>query len=72
LSHTGYKVFLFLSHAVIVNVDTGFLALFTFLAGVVFGTLKYISGSLIPAITAHALFDIIVYAEFVQAPWWVW
>jgi len=72
LSHTGYKVFLFLSPEVIVNVDTGFLALFTFLAGVVFGTLKYISGSLIPAITAHALFDIIVYAEFVQAPWWVW
>ncbi len=72
LSHTGYKVFLFLSPAVIVNVDTGFLALFTFLAGVVFGTLKYLSGSLIPAITAHALFDIIVYAEFVKAPWWVW
>lgn len=72
LSHTGYKVFLFLSPAVIVNVDTGFLALFTFLAGVVLGILKHLSGSLIPAITAHALFDIIVYAEFVKAPWWVW
>lgn len=72
LSHTGYKVFLFLSPAVIVNVDTGFLALFTFLAGVVFGTVKYLTGSLIPAVTAHALFDIIVYAEFVYAPWWVW
>ena len=72
LSHTGYKCFLFLSPAVAANVDTGFLALYTFIAGIVFGTVKYFSGSLIPAITAHALFDILVYAEFVQAPWWVW
>jgi len=72
LSHTGYKFFLFLSPAVAANVDTGFLALFTFITGIVFGTIKYFSGSLIPAITAHALFDILVYAEFVNAPWWVW
>jgi len=72
LSHTGYKCFLFLSPAVAANVDTGFLALFTFIAGMVFGTIKYLSGSLIPAITAHAIFDILVYAEFVHAPWWVW
>jgi len=72
LSHTGYKLFLFLSPAVIVNVDTGFLAFFTFLAGIVFGIVKDLSGSLIPAVTAHALFDILVYAEFVHAPWWVW
>jgi len=72
LSHTGYKCFLFLSPAVASNVDTGFLALFTFITGMVFGTIKYLSGSLIPAITAHAIFDILVYAEFVHAPWWVW
>jgi len=72
LSHTGYKLFLFISPAVTVSVDTGFLVLYTFIAGMVFGTIKYLSGSLIPAITAHALFDILVYAEFVNAPWWVW
>jgi membrane protease YdiL (CAAX protease family) len=53
-------------------VDTGFLVLYTFIAGMVFGTIKYLSESLIPAIIAHALFDILVYAEFVNAPWWVW
>lgn len=72
LSHTGYKCFLFLSPSVTANIDVGFLALYTFIFGIVFGTIRYLSGSLIPAITAHALFDILVYAEFVHAPWWVW
>ena len=72
LSHTGYKCFLFLSPAVTANIDVGFLALFTFIFGIVFGTIRYLSGSLLPALTAHALFDIIVYAEYTNAPWWVW
>lgn len=72
LSHTAYKCFLFLSPVVNANIDIGFLALFTFIAGFLFGTIRYFSGSLVPAITAHALFDILVYAEYVHAPWWVW
>ena len=72
LSHTGYKCCLFLSPAVTSDVNVGFLALWTFLAGILFGTVRHLTGSLLPSLSAHALFDILVYAEFVTAPWWVW
>lgn len=72
LSHTGYKCCLFLSPLITANIDIGFLALWTFLAGIVSGTIRHLSKSLLPSLTAHALFDILVYAEFVSAPWWVW
>jgi hypothetical protein len=72
ISHTGYKCCLFLSPAIAVNVDVGFLALWTFLAGIIFGTVRHLSKSLLPSLSAHIIFDILVYAEFVNAPWWVW
>jgi membrane protease YdiL (CAAX protease family) len=72
LSHTGYKCCLFLSPAIAGNVDIGFLALWTFGAGIVFGSVRYFTKSLLPSLTAHAVFDILVYAAFTQAPWWVW
>lgn len=72
ISHTGYKCCLFLSPAITANIDVGFLALWTFLAGILFGTIRHLSKSLIPSLSAHVLFDILVYAEFVTAPWWVW
>ena len=72
LSHTGYKCCLFLSPAITSNVNIGFLALWTFLAGILFGTVRHLTRSLLPSLSAHALFDILVYAEFVTAPWWVW
>jgi membrane protease YdiL (CAAX protease family) len=72
ISHTGYKCCLFLSPMVIGHIDVGFLALVTFLAGLIFGTIRYLSKSLLTALAAHIIFDILVYAEFVSAPWWVW
>jgi membrane protease YdiL (CAAX protease family) len=72
ISHTGYKCCLFLSPIIATNIDIGFLALWTFLAGIVFGTIKHYSKSIMPSLIAHALFDILVYAEYVNAPWWVW
>jgi membrane protease YdiL (CAAX protease family) len=72
LSHTGYKCCLFLSPAVYGRIDIGFLALWTFVAGLIFGSLKHFSKSVLPSAIAHALFDILVYAEFISAPWWVW
>lgn len=72
ISHTGYKCCLFLSPAITSNIDVGFLALWTFVAGILFGTIRHLSKSLLPSLSAHALFDILVYAEFVSAPWWVW
>ena len=72
LSHTGYKCFLFLSPAIQADIDVGFLALWTFGAGLLLGTIRYLSKSILPSLSAHVLFDIIVYAEFSSAPWWVW
>jgi membrane protease YdiL (CAAX protease family) len=72
ISHTGYKCCLFLSPLIVADIDVGFLALWTFIAGILSGTIRHLSKSLLPSITAHALFDILVYAEFVSSPWWVW
>jgi len=72
LSHTGYKCCLFLSPAAILKVDIGFLALWTIIAGSIFGMIRHFTKSIIPPLAAHALFDIWVYAEFTKAPWWVW
>jgi len=72
IAHTGYKCCLFLSPAITANIDVGFLALWTFVAGILFGTIRHLSKSLLPSLSAHALFDILVYAEFFSPPWWVW
>ncbi len=72
LSHTGYKCCLFLSPAVSGNLDVSFLAFWTFIAGILFGTIRHFSKSLLPSLSAHVLFDILVYAELTGAPWWVW
>jgi len=72
LSHTGYKCCLFLSPAVTADINVGFLVFWTFLTGILFGTVRHLSKSLLPSLSAHAFFDILVYAEFVTAPWWVW
>lgn len=72
LSHTVYKCCLFLSPVIETDIDVGFLALWTFGAGIIFGTIRHLSKSLLPSLSAHVIFDILVYAEFVDAPWWVW
>ena len=69
ISHTGYKCCLFLSPMIATDIDIGFLALWTFIAGILFGTFKHYSKSILPSLIAHAIFDILVYAEFVSAPW---
>lgn len=72
LSHTGYKCCLFLAPAAAAGINIPNLAFWTFLFGLLFGTIKHLSKSILPSLIAHALFDILVYAEFVKAPWWVW
>lgn len=72
LSHTGYKCCLFIIPVAAVNINVGYLALWTFGAGILFGSLKHFSKSIGPPLIAHVIFDIFVYAEFVNAPWWVW
>lgn len=72
LSHTGYKCCLFLSPVITADIDIGKLAVYTLIAGILFGTMRHLSKSILPSLSAHVLFDILVYAEFVTAPWWVW
>jgi membrane protease YdiL (CAAX protease family) len=72
ISHTGYKCCLFLAPLAAADFDIGFIALATFITGFIFGTIRHLSKSIIPSLVAHAIFDIIVYAEYIYAPWWVW
>ncbi len=72
ISHTGYKCCLFLAPLAAADINIKFLALWTFGAGLMFGSLKHFSNSIFPPLIAHVIFDLFVYAEFLQAPWWVW
>jgi len=72
LSHTGYKCCLFLSPAIAVDLNVGKLAFYTFIAGILIGLIRHLSKNILPAVSAHVLFDILVYAEYTSAPWWVW
>ncbi len=72
ISHTGYKCCLFISPVATDTINVGYLAFWTIISGILSGTIKHISKSLLPTLLAHGLFDILVYAEYVRAPWWVW
>lgn len=72
ISHTGYKCCLFLSPVITTGTHIGFLAFWTFTAGLLFGTIRHYTKSILPSLIAHSLFDILVYAECLRAPWWVW
>ena len=72
LSHTAYKCCLFLSPSAAAGIDIRFLALWTFIAGILLGTIKHFSKSILPSTIAHSLFDILVYGGFATSPWWVW
>lgn len=71
-AHATYKVFLFLSPAAHqLPYITQFYTI-TFGVSILIGILRYYSKSILPAIIVHAVFDLLVYAENIQAPWWVW
>ena len=40
--------------------------------GIVPGLLRELSGSVVPSILAHSVFDLMVYGAVARAPWWVW
>ena len=71
-AHTAYKVSLFALPPEGVTIDLEFLAVWTLIGGALFGALRQLSGSVLPPLAAHVLFDIVVYGEHAQAPWWVW
>lgn len=72
VSHAGYKGLLFAIPLQHLNNSALELFGYTFLAGLVLGYFRYITGSLWPAILAHVFFDFWLYMEQSSAPWWVW
>jgi membrane protease YdiL (CAAX protease family) len=71
-AHASYKICLFLSPAARPQEHIVEFFIWSFAAYIVLGFLRYYSKSMIPVIIMHAIFDLVVYAEVLQAPWWVW
>ena len=72
LAHTVYKVLVIYSLGRPLEFDFLFLAQWTLLGGLAFGGLRLFSGSIIPPLIAHAVFDILVYGGSLTVPFWVW
>jgi membrane protease YdiL (CAAX protease family) len=72
LSHSIYKCFIFMAPVAGHSINIPLLFIWTFVGGLAFGWLKEYSRSTIAPAIAHGIFDIIAYAEYVKAPWWVW
>lgn len=70
--HTSYKLLLILSLGTPLQFDFFFLVFWTFMGGVLFGILRSLSGSSIPPVLAHGLYDILLYGGLSSAPLWVW
>jgi membrane protease YdiL (CAAX protease family) len=72
LAHASYKACLFISPVAIHQEHIVAFFIWSFAAYIALGVLKHYSKSMVPVMLAHAIFDFIVYAEVLQAPWWVW
>lgn len=72
MAHTAYKTALFAFPPEGMVIQFSYLVFWTFLAGAAFGLIRHMCRSVLPALSAHVLFDILVYGDWVKAPWWVW
>lgn len=70
--HSCYKLLAILTLAAPLQFDFFFLIFWTFMGGMLFGTLRELSGNTIHPVIAHALFDVIFYGGLVTSPAWVW
>jgi membrane protease YdiL (CAAX protease family) len=71
-SHTAYKILLFASLRPLYEVDLLYLGSWTFICGLLFSVLKERSGSTLTPVSGHVTFDILVYGDQAQIPWWIW
>ena len=72
LFHAAYKCALFAPGLSPPSQGLRFLAVATVAGGIAFGALREAGGSALPPVVAHAAFDLVVYGDASQAPWWVW
>lgn len=70
--HTSYKLLVILSLSIPLQFDFFYLVLWTFLGGLLIGSLKELSGSSLPPAIAHAAFDVVLYGGLATFPAWVW
>ena len=71
-AHAAYKLAVFLGGPSGVHVNYLCLALATFLGGLALGALRRLSRSVVPSVAFHVAFDIVLYGDRLEAPWWVW
>ena len=71
-AHTIYKMALFALPPESIVISYKSFAIWIFIGGAVVGSLRELSGSVLPPLGGHVLFDVIVYGENISAPWWVW
>lgn len=72
IAHTAYKCSFFMSHQSVYETDILFLMKWTIYGGIVFSILREYSNNILPPLIGHAVFDIIVYGDYLQSPWWLW
>jgi membrane protease YdiL (CAAX protease family) len=70
--HASYKFLVLKSLPFDLGTDLPWLALSTFAVGLVLGAFREICGTVVPAMIAHAAFDIFLYGDSVKMPAWVW
>jgi len=70
--HTSYKLLVILSLAAPLQFAFFFLIFWTFIVGLLVGTLRELAESTVPPVIAHAVFDIVLYGGLASAPVWVW
>ena len=71
-ANATYKACLFLSPAAQQHQHLLLFYAWSFGVFILLGIVRHYSKSIVPAIIVHAIFDLLVYAENLQAPWWVW
>ena len=71
-SHSVYKLLVIASFPVSLNINLYYLVGFTFAGGLLFGWLRWKAINIIPAMLAHAIFDILIYGHLHALPVWVW
>ncbi|MCK5065799.1 MAG: CPBP family intramembrane metalloprotease [Bacteroidales bacterium] len=70
--HTCYKLLVILTLSIPLQFDFFFLVFWTFVGGLLFGALRELSGSAVPPVIAHAVFDVVLYGGLATIPVWVW
>jgi membrane protease YdiL (CAAX protease family) len=70
--HTIYKYLVLRSLPLNIGIDFISLVVLTFIAGIIYGILRLLSKSIMPACLAHGIFDLLVYGGLSTWPVWVW